>query len=255
MLLVLASLNAVQAASKERVLYNLRSNTTQVGAGLIFDSAGNLYGTSLNGGTRQNCLNVGGCGSVFELTPDAHGHWSLRVLHTFSSYNNPDKYGSRPEGELTMDPAGNLYGVTFRGGDLKCFAAPGYGCGTVFELMPGTNGKWTYKVLHRFNFNDGENPVAGLILDQAGNLYGTTAYGGSGQWGTVFELIPGANGQWTEQVLYNFQQGTQEGFVPETHLTLDAAGNLYGTTGEGNGNGSIFELTPNGKGQWTLKVL
>jgi uncharacterized repeat protein (TIGR03803 family) len=233
-LFVVSFLTASHAATKEQILYRLRSNTLHPTAGLIFDPAGNMYGTTPHGGTSADCTRFGNCGTVFEAIPDAHGRWSLKVLHTFASYKFPDKNGVRPEGELTMDTAGNLYGVTVFGGDVRlCF---GSGCGTVFELTPGASGKWTYSVLHRFNGNDGAYPQTRLILDKAGNLYGTTPGGGT-QSGTVFKLKPGSNGRWTETILYSFPSAV----VPTSGLTLDPAGNLYGETGR-----SVYEVTPGG---------
>lgn len=130
------------------------------------------------------------------------------------------------------------------------------GCGTVFELMAGANGKWTEKVLRSF-FRQ-RDPFGGLIFDATGNLYGTTTDGGRHCCGTVFELSPGANGKWTETVLHTFGESVKgpldDGVEPTGNLIFDADGNLYGTTyygGEvfnqdcgGYGCGTVFEITP-----------
>ncbi len=206
-------------------------------AGLIFDSSGNLYGTTTVGGAY-------GDGTVFELMPKAGGGWTEKVLHDFNG-----KDGYFPRGGLIFDDSGNLYGTTNIGGV--------YGVGTVFELMPKTGGGWTETVLHDFNNNgiDGEGPDAGLIFDGSGNLYGTTTVGGANLNGTVFELTPKTRAGWTETVLYNFNGA--DGSQPVAGLIFDNIGNLYGTTSVGgaNLNGMVFELTPNTGGGWTETVL
>ncbi len=145
-------------------------------AGLIFDSAGNLYGTTSQGGAYNSCMptiprnNISTCGTVFELTPKAGGRWTERVLYSFN-HNGTDGYD--PLAGLIFDAAGNLYGTTSMGGSENgrgCFL----GCGTVFELTPTKGGGWTEKVVHNFDGTDGVSPSAGLIIDAAGNLYGTT---------------------------------------------------------------------------------
>jgi len=232
------------AASKEKVLHSFnRNDGANPYAGLIFDAAGNLYGTSDGGGAF-------GGGTVFELTSGAGGTWTETVLYNFGA---GDGDGGGPEASLTFDAAGNLYGTTVAGG---MYCGPS-GCGTVFELTPGEGGTWTEKVLHNFNVNDGDGawPVAGVIFDAAGNLYGTTPSGGALGRGTVFELTPGAGGTWTETVLFNFGAGN-----PQGGLIFDTAGNLYGTTDVGGTKacpncGTVFELTKGTNGMWTKKVL
>lgn len=189
------------------------------------------------------------------MTPQADGSWTEKVLHKF----NPDgKQGRQPFAGLTLDSAGNLYGTTVYGG--------AYDEGTVFELLPEANGRWTEKVLHSFGrtADDGINPAASLILDAAGNLYGTNSGGGGAACynnefgcGNVFELTPEADGGWTEKVLRKFSIGGRDGFAPYSSLTLDAAGNLFGTTSSGGPYfaGAVFELTPTGSRGWTEKVL
>jgi uncharacterized repeat protein (TIGR03803 family) len=215
-------------------------------SGLIFDSAGNLYGTTTAGG-------VGSGGIVFELSPPVppSTRWSEKVLHNFLAYNNRD--GNYPDANLLFDSAGNLYGTTEGGGD--------YGGGTVFELSPATGGSWIETVLHSFNpsvsVGDGKNPKASLILDSAGNLYGTAWAGGPFGGGTVFELSPSTGGSWTENILHNFAGGIGDGAQPQGALIFDSTGNLYGTTSQGGpeGGGTVFKLTPSSGGSWTETVL
>jgi len=134
-------------------------------AGLIFDRAGNLYGTT-------GCfvgLNFVNLGTVFKLKPDADGKWTETVLHSFE---NTD--GNNPQAPVVFDRAGNLYGTTSTGG--------AYGIGVVFKLAPDADGAWTETVLHSFQggYGDGDSPFGGLVIDNAGNMYGTTGAGGSG---------------------------------------------------------------------------
>jgi uncharacterized repeat protein (TIGR03803 family) len=185
-------------------------------AGLITDQSGNLYGTTSYGGGGGACEGLAKCGTVFKLTPNG----KLIVLHAFVGGTD----GAVPLADLITDQAGNLYGTTFEGGGFYDCPA-GYGCGTVFELSP--NG--TETVLHSFGGgNDGANPRAGLVADHAGNLYGTTAVGGTYGYGAVFKLAPDG----TTKVLHTFRGG-RDGSAPSANLTLDQADNLYGTTFEG----------------------
>jgi uncharacterized repeat protein (TIGR03803 family) len=140
-------------------------------AGLVLDSAGNLYGTTSTGG-KNTCYNAG-CGTVFKLARNSQGHWKETILHNFAR----DKNGFGLGAGLVFDKAGNLYGVTDDGG---LFGACAVGCGVVFKLSLRSDGTWQYSVLHRFTGSDGANPAASLILDGKGNLYGTTTQGGTG---------------------------------------------------------------------------
>ena len=237
----------------EAVLYSFCSatrctNPRGPNAGLIFDAAGNLYGTTTWGGTYDS-------GTVFELSPGQNGEWNEKVLHSFNG--NDGRY---PYANLIFDTAGNLYGTTAFGGSSGCYI----GCGTVFELTPGAKGKWKEKVLHRFSVNgtdgkDGWNPYAGVISDTAGNLYGTTEYGGFYYYGTVFQLAPKANGEWTERLLRSFYFER----YPGAGLVFDARGNLYGETpfgGDGSACmsercGTVFQFAPSAGGKWTYRVL
>jgi uncharacterized repeat protein (TIGR03803 family) len=220
-------------------------------ANLIFDAAGNLYGTTLDGGAHAN-------GTVFELLPKVAGGWREKVLHNFSATGTE---GTSPFTNLIFDAAGNLYGTAYSGGDVACVTNNGGACGTVFELSPTEAGDWTLKVLHKFNGIDGAYPAAGLIFDRGGNLYGTTSGGGSdllNQLGTVFELSRTASGAWTEKVLHDFN-AVDDGNQPLAGLIFDTAGNLYGTTpygGDGAGSvGTVFQLSPTATGHWIEKVL
>jgi uncharacterized repeat protein (TIGR03803 family) len=223
------------AASQEMVLHSFNGRNGNVPfASLIFDAAGNLYGTTALGGSGACNYGRPGCGTVFELTPKTGGGWTEKVLYNFKD-NKRD--GTLPHSSLIFDGIGNLYGTTNAGGP--------YARGTVFELMPKAGGGWAEKVLHSFNGTDGAGPT-GLIFDGAGNLYGTTGAG------TVFELIPKAGGGWKEKVLHSFG-----GEIGVASLIMDAAGNLYGTTIYGGAyrKGTVFELTPKADGGWTEKVL
>jgi len=149
-------------------------------AGLVFDSAGNLYGATQGGG--GHLCGSATCGTVFKLSPQTNGQWKETILYRFPKPIN----GNSPGASLVFDQAGNLYGTTALGGNTAC----ANGCGVVFKLTPGSNGTWKYSVLHRFTGSDGANPAAALILDQKGNLYGTTTLGGAGGYGVVFEITP-----------------------------------------------------------------
>ena len=223
----------------ERVLHSFGNGTdgTQPDAGLIFDAAGNLYGTTSGGGIHTY-------GTVFELMPREGGGWTETVLHSFG--NGED--GRTPYAGLIFDTVGNLYGSTYYGGI--------HGAGTVFELTSTGGGDWSEKVLYSFGRGtDGQWPYASLIWDAAGNLYGTTG-GGIHGYGTVFELTPTGGGNWSEKLVQSLGRGTH-GHYPQASLIRDAAGNLYGTTDSGGIHdlGTVFELTPNNDGGWTELVL
>ena len=195
----------------------------------IVDQNGNMFGAT----TGFDC-----CGNVYELTP-SNGGWTQSVIYSFTGGLD----GNHPEGELIRDQAGNLYGVTYMGGDG--------GDGVVYELSPSGSG-WTQKVLHSFDrFSEGAYPEGGLVMDKLGNLYGTTTNDGSDGVGRVFMLSP-AGGAWTSTVLYTFSKWEE----PRASLAMDAAGNLYGTADRGGKDrgGTIFKLTP-GSGGWTYTLL
>ena len=220
-------------------------------ASLIFDQAGNLYGTTTFGG-NLSCNSGYGCGVVFTLTPNSDGSWTESVLYSFTGGSD----GENPQSSLIFDSLGNLYGTTPEGG--------AGGRGTVFELAPKVGGGWEESVLYTFcpgaKCADGEDPLASLIFDQAGNLYGTTYAGGnSNNKGTVFTLTPNSGGSWSESVLYSFcpTKPCRDGNNPYAGLTLDPAGNLYSTTlsGGASGKGAVFKLAPTSGGSWSESVL
>lgn len=230
---------------KESILYSFKgvSDGAHPGYGaLAIDTAGNLYGTTIYGGTGY-CST--GCGIVFKITHHS-GVWQEQVLHTFTAFSQTD--GATPYGGLVLDPAGNIYGTTSGGGNSAC------GCGTVFKLDP--SGAET--VIYNFGGGaDGAEPFAGPLRDAAGNLYGTTLSGGSDLgYGTVFKLD--ATG--TKTLLHTFTGYPYDGAAPYATLARDAAGNLYGTTyfggsgksvcqsnGQPIGCGTMFKVNAQGK--------
>ena len=254
----------------ETVLYSFKGGSSDGsggGGGLIFDHAGNLYGTTSLGGAYNQ-------GTAFELSPDGKGEWTETILYSFGAYIGD---AANPSGGLIFDKSGNLYG-TASGGTYTCgkFGT----CGTVFELSPNGSGGWTETMLYSFQGGvlDGDGPNSPLIFDQAGNLYGTTSLGGNSQsqcaypdladgCGTVFELGPNGSGGWAEKLIYNFQGVSGDGSSPNGGLVFDKSGNLYGTTiyggvftgqctsGPPGGCGTIFELSPTGSGGWTEAIL
>jgi len=227
---VVFELTPSNGAWTESVIYSF-SGSADGGtpdAGVIFDSAGNLYGTTTAGGQYQG-------GTVFELTPSGSG-WTETVLHSFQSSE-----GTSPFGGLIFDASGHLYGTTYSGG------IGGY-AGSVFELSP-SNGGWAFSVLHLFDFSEreGAGPVAGVTMDAAGNLYGSTIGGGSYSDGTVYKLVYDG-GAWTYQTLHDFYSTT--GDSPFGGVTFDSQGNMYGTADSGGhgacntGCGVVWEITP-----------
>lgn len=219
---------------KEFVIHRFGSGTdgAQPIGGVVLDSAGNFYGTTSLGGAYGN-------GTVFEEKHSGHG-WVESVIYSFTGGND----GTNPPAGVTLDAHGNLYGTTSLGG--------ANGGGVVYEISPSGSG-WTQTVLYTFQgLSDGQNPVGGLVLDGAGNLYGTTFDGGINGGGTVYELSPSSGG-WTFTTLYSFSGGYGG---PYNKLTLDGKGNIYGfTNAEGaNGLGSVFKLTP-ANGSWTFTDL
>ena len=198
--------------------------------GLTFDPmTGAYYGVTTYGGDP-----VCNCGTVFQLTPNGDGTWSESIIHSFvSAYGG----GIQPDGGLVLDADGNLYGATWEGGD--------YGFGAVYEISGG-------QIVQLYNFlgggvNDGANPNGSLVFDSFGNLWGTTYAGGANKLGTVFYLSPSENG-WQETVLHSFQgwkSRPSDGQQPNTGLSIDQAGNLWGTTVQGGDNrdGIFYEVT------------
>jgi uncharacterized repeat protein (TIGR03803 family) len=259
MLLLLMLAPAGWAGSKYKVLYVFQGGNDGIDphGNLVFDTAGNLYGTTTEGGGITNCQGANkGCGIVFQLLPRSKGLWKENVLYSFP---NGASEGVGLVGNLVFDAAGSLYGTAFYGG--ANFE------GSVFELTPGSDG-WTEKDIYTFcqaGCSDGANPGAGVIFDDAGNLYGTTTAGGTGGAGVIFKLAPDA-GSWTESVLFNFCpiKSCKEGGWYAWGLSRDASGNLYGTTTyggnyfwpciPGDGCGAVFQLSPK-SGNWDYSVL
>ena len=197
---------------------------------LTFDQAGNIYGTTPDGGDP-----ICKCGVVYELSR-SHGGWTETVLHTFSQQ---DGEGLSPFAGVIFDAGGNLYGTT-----VSSFSRFGEGPGAIYELSP-SQGAWTENVLYTFTGDrDGNEPYGGLIFDSAGNLYGVTGCI-TGPPCTVYELSPSGGG-WTLNVLYTFND-VYEGSLAA--LTMDPAGNLYGTLTLADQG--VFRLTPSG-GTWNL---
>jgi uncharacterized repeat protein (TIGR03803 family) len=310
------TLSAGLHAQTFQVIYNFLGGTYGANplAGLTMDSAGNLYGvTSAGGGGSCVLISQPGCGLAFKLTPN-NGKWNFSALYNFQG--QPD--GAAPLAPLTIGSNGklysttaaggqgsctlfgdtdcgtvfeidetkshtdkilyrfsggtdgsgplisgvtfvgdNMYGATEYGGDLSCNSPDG--CGAVYELSP--TGKET--VIHQFTDagGDGGFPISGVVADQDGHLYGTTADGGNSSTcngygcGTVYELVHSASG-WTENILYSFT-GTSDGENPNGSLILDSKGNIYGTTWQGGsgGGGTVFELHKHESGTWSLYVL
>jgi uncharacterized repeat protein (TIGR03803 family) len=220
---------------RETILYKFSggSDGKYPSSGLVRDSNGNLYGTTSQGGS-SSC----GCGVVFEVDPSG----TETVLYSFTQTD-----GEYPSGGLIFDAHGDLFGTTSNGGT--------YGNGAVFELIPKSDGTWTEQVLYSFidNSGDGANPDSGVVMDNAGNLYGTTESGGNNPGdGIVFELKHSGSG-WKESILYSFTGGA-DGGRPFAGLAIHD-GNLYGTTiSGGSGAGAVFELQPGSTG-WTETVI
>lgn len=229
---------------KQTVLYRfVGGNDGEIpSSGVVLDGAGNIYGTTQDGGGTCNC------GTVYELIHTAGGSWNEQILYRFSGTD-----GAAPGGVI-FDNAGNLYGLATTGGT--------YGEGVAFELSPTSGGGWNENPFYNFEgFADGAFPGFGLTF-KGGSLYGATGLGGADGHGTIFELKPESNGNWTHKVLYNFTGG-KDGFDPLSPFIFDRSGDFYGTTAgdvtctKGNrwACGNVFELTPEAGGHWKLHVL
>ncbi len=289
------TLSASVFGQTEKILYAFTgfAGSSPVGK-LIFDAAGNLYGTTTTGGSESG----EGYGVVYELSPAAGGGWTQTVLYTFTG----DSDGSQPLSGLVFDAAGNLYGTTGSGG--------AFGYGTVFELSPSSGGFWTEQALYNFsNSADGATPIGPLVFDTAGNLYGTCNSAGLHGQGVIFELTPVVGGGWAYSVIlagsqahggalsggvvfdddgnlyataaisgpfnagaiyrlryiagawkaaviYTFQGGA-DGVAPISGLTYRDPGRFYGLTNLGGsfGYGTAFELTSGPDGTWSKSIL
>ena len=238
----------------ERVLHSFdgKGDGNAPSGSIVADKAGDLYGTTVYGGSN-GCSGLG-CGVVFELVRGTGGKWTYKILYLFDVTN-----GAEPYGGLIFDSQGNLYGTASIGGNTSTCGPPA-GCGVVFKLSPDGKGNWTETVLYSFSGKDGAFPYAPLTLDAAGNFYGTTEWGGAFDAGTVFELAPGKNGEWSEEVLHSFSSETKDGGQPVYGLVFDAQGNIYGTTPFGGtigqqGWGTAFKLMSAGGGKWKETIL
>src|SRR5260370_14580336 len=237
------------AASSQQMIYSFAADWLRGSnpmGGLIRDGAGNLYGTTRDGGASSK-------GTVFKLSLQG-GVWKETVLYSFKGYNYKD--GSAPVAPLIFDKAGNLYGTTNTGGTADR--------GTAFQLSPDGNGGWTETVLHSFYGAIGTYPAAGLVIDATGSLYGTTLAGGNSSCvlnngsgcGTVFRLKKNLTGKWNVKVLPSFS-GQPDGAGPTAAgLAVSSAGSLYGITlyGGVSNAGAAFKLVRVGT-TWTYSVI
>jgi uncharacterized repeat protein (TIGR03803 family) len=206
-------------------------------ASLTAGKKGILYGTTKFGGTGTNCNSGGiGCGTVFEVTPKG----VETVLYSFLGGND----GANPLAGLIRDKDGNLYGTTSQGGNggqCTAFGVSG-GCGVVFKLAPNGTETVLYAFCNQPNCADGDMPVAGLVANTKGNLYGTTGLGGAHEAGIVFKVASDG----TETVLYSLCSKTScaDGGYPGASLILGKSGKIYGTASGGgiNGGGTVFLL-------------
>jgi uncharacterized repeat protein (TIGR03803 family) len=232
-LLTILVFSTVVFAASEQVIHDFAGHEANPVAGLVFDGAGNLYGTTYG---RNH-----GCGDVYELSPSSNG-WQEKVLYTFKCGND----GGNPMAGVIFDGKGNLYGTSIYGGTHQF--------GVVFELIPQAGGSWREKVLYNFaNLNDGGKPNA-VVFDSSGNLYGTTFAGGA-ELGVVFKLTPQSNGKWKETVLHTFH-GKDDGESPVAGVVFDTAGNLYGVAAGGAHLwGVVFRLSPAGNGKGSYSVI
>jgi uncharacterized repeat protein (TIGR03803 family) len=272
---IVFKLSPVGKSWKETVLYSFAGGTDGVFPvnGLIMDAQGNLYGTTAgnssikgtvfelspsgNGWKQQTIYTVATDGAgltmdpagnifgvsrwtAFELSPNGDGGWNPTVIYTFKT---KQKQSPNPEGTLVFDGAGNLFGTTFG------VTLGNYTGGYVYELSPTVEGPWAFKDIFTFVSQYGFSPQAGVVLDAAGNIYGTTAFGGESNNGVVFGLVgPDKIGRYKEKLKLDFKG--PDGAEPLGSLILDSAGNLYGTastgggTGDGTGGGVVFEVTP-----------
>ena len=233
----------------ETLLYSFAGGTTDgeypVYSPLVFDTAGNLYGTTQNGGSTCNC------GTVFELSKSGGG-WKETILHAFLGSSQKDGY--LPQAGLSFDTAGNLYGTTQYGGLNNQ--------GAVFQLAP-VKGGWKYKVIHAFSSQNGGAyyPLGGITQGADGYYYGTTYYGGFAyNAGTVYRLFQARN-VWVAQNVFYFLEGG-DGINPDSSLTMDAKGNMYGTTYTGGsgescsgGCGTVYKMTKGTNDTYTQSVI
>jgi uncharacterized repeat protein (TIGR03803 family) len=208
---------------------------------LTFDSAGNLYGTTYQGGAHNY-------GTVYELSPSG-GTWTETILHNFNIVDLVGD-GALPQSGVIFNSSGDIIGATYAGGS--------HGYGMIYKLTPNGDGTWSKSSIHYFGEGtDGASPNSNLIADAQGNLYGTTFAGGSYGVGTVYELSPNGSGGYNETVLHNFVLGSDGTNPVQSALVFDPNGVLYGTCslGGGHGYGTAYKLTPNGSGGWAKAII
>lgn len=225
---------------RETILHSFAAGTDGAypSGGVIFDANRNLYGTTVGGGGSLYCTVNDGCGVVYALS--STNGWNETLIHTFTGGSDCED----PSAGVVLNSSGDLFGTC---------DGPTQG-GSVYQLTPSGSG-WNESYAYQFSGGtDGSGPI-GLILDAAGNLYGTTTYGGPESGGTVYELSA-SDGSWHYSQLFALMSGNPHLSGPTARLTMDAAGNLYGTTFQGGEfqAGSVFKLTP-GIGTWTYTAL
>jgi uncharacterized repeat protein (TIGR03803 family) len=230
------------SASSTEIIYSFAGGNDgeYLDTDLVMDSAGNIYGTSVQGGAF-------GGGTVFQLSPSGVG-WTHSVLYSFTG----GKDGGEPYKGVTLDAEGNLYGTAVTGGGGSCEG----GCGVVFKLT-SSGGSWTQTVIHYFTGgNDGSGPGSGLTFDHHGFLYGMTPTGGAYGLGVIYQLRAQANGTWRLNLIHTFTGGEDGSSGSAGRLIVDRAGSLYGVTtvGGANGKGVAFQITHSQAG-WTLLPL
>jgi uncharacterized repeat protein (TIGR03803 family) len=281
----------LEAGSRYKILHAFSGKPDGGGvyAGLAIDNQGSLYGTTCCGGAY-------GYGTVFELTPSSGGKWTETILHNFCKDFPRCKDGALPSTTPVLDSAGNVYGTsnsaTFEmkrkadgwsflvlcdcvtpsvfdaAGNLYGIGGPGtHNAGAVAELSPGADG-WKETLLYSFcswppNCRDGEPPEWGLSWDAAGNLYGTTEFGGdhgapecNPNCGVVYQLQALGGGDWKYHRIHSFAASANDGVLPQYGVTVDPKGNVYGTTLYSvSTSGTVYELSPQQDGQWKETIL
>ena len=236
---VIYKLTNIKGTWTQKVIHAFTGGDDGSGPGsrVTVDRAGRIYGMTPTGGAN-------GLGTIYKIGPLSSGASTFKVIHAFTGGAD----GSSGSAGRMVLRDGHLYGAATTGGSN--------GSGVVFELTPRALGGWDFRTIYTFQGQpDGIFPYGALLFDGSGNIYGTTYYGGANGIGAVYKLSPQPVGEWTEEVIYSFQQGT-DGNSPISNLVFDKAGNLYGTTSEGGlGRGVIFKLSPVGAGKWTETVV